>query len=72
MVFDGKTQRIEPTPKRHQMTILWIRFIDGRTMSAFRKLVKYFKINMSKPIKVKIDFSFRGPISVSYPNSTLL
>ena len=44
--IDGDTQRIEPRPKSHQMTILWIRFIEGGTISNFGEWLKnMFKIN---------------------------
>ena len=47
------------------MTILWIRFREGGAMSAFKKSVKYLKINILK-INFKFDFGLKGPSSISF------
>ena len=46
------------------MTIFWIRFMEDGAISAFRKSVKYFKINVLKT-SVKIDFGLKDPSSAS-------
>ena len=51
MVHRG-TQRIEPRAKRHQMTISWIRFIEGGTISVPKSTILITNVSSN----AEIDF----------------
>ena len=58
MISDERTRRTEPRPKRHQMTILWVRFTGGDTISALTKAQIIVKTLIVSPFMISSYISF--------------